>query len=172
MIMKTRFRSVPSGVLTAVMIGLAGCATNSPDSSQAPNPVGGAVEQPFRDLNMVHDQVPPILWRAVLSPYDRSGLDGCPALLAEIAALDVVLGADIDAKSPQENSGGEEIISDALQGVIGLPFRGIVRRLSGANDREDARLRAILAGMVRRGHLKGLAAERGCALPAPVNSAG
>ncbi|HSF11433.1 MAG TPA: hypothetical protein VLA50_00535, partial [Erythrobacter sp.] len=54
------------------------------------------------------------------------------------------------------------------QSVVGsiLPFRGILREVTGAasNDRE---LRAAYtAGMVRRSFLKGLGMGRGCEYPA------
>ena len=42
----------------------------------------------------------------------------------------------------------------------------IVREVSGANARRDAFNRAVTAGMVRRGYLKGLGQQRGCDYPA------
>ena len=39
--------------------------------------LGGAMQAPMRDLNLVHDDVPPILVRAYARPYDMTGLDTC-----------------------------------------------------------------------------------------------
>ena len=47
-----------------------------------------------------------------------------------------------------------------------IPFRGLIRELSGANAQERAVQAAIQAGLARRGFLKGLGAARRCQYPA------
>lgn len=47
-----------------------------------------------------------------------------------------------------------------------IPFRGILRELSGAAGQERDWRAAIYAGSVRRGFLKGLGQQKGCAYPA------
>jgi hypothetical protein len=54
------------------------------------------------------------------------------------------------------------------QSVVGslMPFRGIVREISGANDQRRKVQAAIEAGYARRAFLKGVGQERGCRYPA------
>ena len=47
-----------------------------------------------------------------------------------------------------------------------IPFRGIIREVSGAADRQRDFQEAILAGAIRRGFLKGLGDARECPYPA------
>ena len=47
-----------------------------------------------------------------------------------------------------------------------IPFRSVLRELSGAADHKRDFEAAIYAGAVRRGFLKGLGQQRGCAYPA------
>jgi hypothetical protein len=47
-----------------------------------------------------------------------------------------------------------------------IPFRSVLRELSGAADHQRAFQAAIYAGAVRRGFLKGLGQQQGCAYPA------
>jgi hypothetical protein len=47
-----------------------------------------------------------------------------------------------------------------------IPFRGILRELTGAAEQERDWRAAIYAGAVRRGFLKGLGQQKGCAYPA------
>jgi hypothetical protein len=51
---------------------------------------------------------------------------------------------------------------DAIGGVIGLPFRGVIRTLSGADYRERVLADAILSGIARRAFLKGAGRAAGC----------
>jgi hypothetical protein len=83
-----------------------------------------------------------------------------------------VLGPDLDAADEQEDDSefdASGLLSGAIGGIVGLPYRSIVRRLSGAAGRERVLRDAIFAGMVRRAFLKG-AARTACAL-APMNEA-
>ena len=47
-----------------------------------------------------------------------------------------------------------------------IPFRGVVRKLSGAESHDRLVQSAIIAGNVRRAYLKGLGEARGCMPPA------
>ncbi len=121
---------------------------------------------PLEDFNIDSDDLPPILIKAAEDPYDASSLSTCNALTTEIAALDTVLGDDFDIPADEDGrriSGGR-----VAQSVVGsfIPFRGIVREVSGANKRRREFNRAVTAGMVRRAYLKGLGQERGCRYPA------
>lgn len=130
-----------------------------PDASEV-------AKTPLRDLNIDARDIPEVLQTAARDPYALTGLDSCNALVTDIAALDQVLGADYDIA---DDNGNDRLSQGRIgQSVVGsiLPFRGIVREVTGAasNDRE---LRAAYtAGMVRRAFLKGVGLGRGCDYPA------
>jgi len=161
-------------------ISLAGCVTGRADgspqiqtSSQANTEnFQGAVAAPLRDLNVMRTQIPEVLLQAMADPYGRPpGRVTCPMLVELIKPLDYALGADLDEPSVDEDDVMDKGRGAALTAVAGvasdaIPFRGWVRRLSGA-QRHDALVQAaILAGGVRRGYLKGLGESRGCTPPA------
>jgi hypothetical protein len=132
--------------------------------------MGNAVGQPFKDFGVTREDPPEILKRAAMAPYALLNGQECGALLDEIAAIDGVLGPDLDAQdiyAKQSGTDAAALAADAIRGVIGLPFRGVIRWVSGADAREKVLADAILAGMVRRAYLKGAAHAAGC-LPAPV----
>jgi hypothetical protein len=112
---------------------------------------------PLRDLNIAARDIPDVLQTASRDPYALAGLDS-------------LLGADYDiAQDDGDDRLSEGRIGQSVVGSI-LPFRGILREVTGAaaNDRE---LRAAYtAGMVRRSFLKGLGLGRGCAYPARPKS--
>ncbi len=151
-------------VAMACLLGLSACASTgaTPSSSQASNPVGTAVQQPFQDLNLVRTDIPPVLQAADASPYERASLADCKVVTAQIAELDAQLGPDVDDKTAAGGQANSGIVSDLIQSAIGLPFRGIIRQVTGAEQRAQAWRHAVLAGMTRRAYLKGVSAERGC----------
>jgi hypothetical protein len=121
---------------------------------------------PLRDLNIQTQVIPSELVAAARDPYAIAGMGKCNALVTQIAALDSVLGADYDIADEDGNARfSQGRIGQSVVGSI-LPFRGILREVTGAaaNDRE---LRAAYtAGMVRRAFLKGVGLGRGCRYPA------
>ena len=121
---------------------------------------------PLQDFNLDSDDIPEVLLAAVDDPYASDGFNTCNDIVAQIAALDHVLGADFDIAVDEE---GRRINRQRIaKSVVGsfIPFRGIVREVSGANARRNEVRLAVTAGMVRRGYLKGLGQQRGCAYPA------
>jgi hypothetical protein len=135
---------------------LAGCTTVT-QPSRPPDPLNAALTQPLQDLSVIQAQAPALLTRAATQPYQPAG--DCAAIGRERADLDAVLGPDVDA--PQaEGRGG--LAGAVVSGVAALPFRGVVRRITGAHKRDQAVAATVLAGMVRRGYLRGEAAGRAC----------
>ena len=125
---------------------------------------------PLSDLNVRKKDVPVVLEVAMTKPYDLAGIKSCKGLTTAIMDLDVALGDDIDVATGEKtdmetvgNSGGA-----IAKSVIGsfIPFRGVVRELSGANAQEKLWDRALYAGAARRAFLKGMGEQRGCAWPA------
>ncbi|WP_328705850.1 hypothetical protein [Erythrobacter rubeus] len=120
---------------------------------------------PLTDLNIDSEDIPEVLLQAEADPYLSDGLESCNAIVGEIAKLDSVLGADYDLIGSGDTGLSRGKVAQSVVGSF-IPFRGIVREVSGAaGDQRKARS-AATAGMVRRGFLKGLGQERGCAYPA------
>lgn len=139
---------------------------DKPITDKDPSNAMDVAKTPVDDLNVGRDgEIPPLLTAAVADPYTLAGLGKCRQLSAAITDLDAVLGPDIDL--PQEErdriSGGR-----VAKWVVAsfIPFRGLIREISGANDQDRKVSAAIQAGVARRGFLKGVGAARGCKYPA------
>ncbi len=121
---------------------------------------------PLRDLNIDARDIPEVLLAAARDPYATAGLAKCAKVVSAIAELDMVLGADYDIA---EDDGGDWIsegrIGQSLVGSV-IPFRGILREVTGAAEADRNLREAYTAGMVRRAFLKGWGLGRGCAYPA------
>lgn len=149
-----------SAVTLLALTLLAGCASGRVQRSQAA--VTTAVEQPMRDLSLIQDEVAPVLTEAAVKPYAAAAEPAdCAALRASLAELEKALGPDVDQPAPRSDAMAG-LAGDLVRGAVNLPFRGIVRRVTGAEHRDAAYRRAVLAGMVRRGYLKGQLAARAC----------
>ncbi len=120
--------------------------------------------QPVRDVGIMKRQVPPILVKAQNDPYSLKGLKTCKQLAAEVTSLNMVLGPDyVVGNEVKENKAGKlaEAGGKTLVNTI-IPFRGLVREVTGAAP-ADRRLNAALdAGYARRGFLRGVHAKQGC----------
>ena len=176
-----RTASVLAAALTlaATAAGLGGCATGRADGSmqiqttdQANREnIGGAAKAPLRDLNMVRTHIPTILLQAQAAPYARPKVRGCAELARLIDPLEQALGADLDTPSTDEDDLLDKGRGTAL-GVAAsaasdtIPFRGWVRKLTGAEQHDREVQAAIIGGAVRRAYLKGLGEAQGCNPPA------
>lgn len=120
---------------------------------------------PMSDLNLRKDEIPQILIDAQTSPYSVNGLSRCPQIAAKVGEFDAILGDDIDLPQTEGRrvSGGR-----VAQWVVGsfIPFRGLIREVSGANGQQLRLQAAIQAGVARRSFLKGLGEAKGCRYPA------
>lgn len=155
--------------LSAVALGAApACA--QPDGAAKPltDREPGAVDiaaTPITDLNLRKDEIPQLLIDAQTKPYHLGGLGRCSQLAAEIGEFDAILGDDIDLpQTPTQRVSAGRI----GQYVVGsfIPFRGLIREVSGAADQRRRLTAAISAGLMRRAFLKGIGQERGCRYPA------
>jgi hypothetical protein len=120
--------------------------------------------QPARDVGMSKREIPPILEKAFNDPYSIKGMKTCVALANEVKALNAVLGADyVVGNEYTENrtgklaeAGGKTIINSII------PFRGLVREVTGAAP-ADRHMNAVVdAGLARRGFLRGVHLKQGC----------
>ena len=120
---------------------------------------------PLGDLNLRKGEIPPLLIQAQEQPYTLAGLTRCPQLAAAIGELDAVLGEDIDVAQAKGQSISPGRVAQSALGSF-IPFRGVIRELSGANAQERKIQTAIYAGTARRAFLKGVGQQRGCRYPA------
>jgi hypothetical protein len=144
---------------------LAGCQTNPAKK----NDLGHAVTAPLSDLNLVRDKIPAVLQVARSAPYAVPEDTSCKALAAHVVELNDVLGNDVDTLSANGEHGfGADDIGDAAVSAIRnttegvIPFRGWIRKLTGAERHSREVAATIFAGSARRAFLKGLAVGKGC----------
>jgi hypothetical protein len=138
-----------------------------PDESMGKH-AGDAVTQPLRDINIDKEDIPQKLLDIQSNPYALDGLGKCRALIAEVAELNAVLGPDIhEIPEKSRTEKREEGVSRVAGGIIGgfIPFRGLVREVTGANAARARFDRAVTAGFVRRSFLKGVGLQRRCKAP-------
>ena len=153
------------GALIACGAVLAAPDASAPESKPMTK-AGDVMKQPLNDLNVVKPKVAPVLVRAKAAPYGRPNGD-CQILNAEILELNTALGPDFDAATAQKASlskklsdGGFSLASRAVSSAI--PYRGIVRQVTGAEKSAHDVNDALLAGIARRAYLKGYGQMLGC----------
>ena len=164
------FRSLP------LFLALALCACAASETPQGNQPLADAATAPLSDLNLVRAEIPPVLQAARRAPYAVPSDGSCPAIGRDVEALDAVLGPDLDTPPTADNPGlierGADAAGNAAVGAVRgaaegvVPFRGWVRKLTGAERYSRNVTAAIAAGTVRRAFLKGLGAAASGAAPA------
>lgn len=122
------------------------------------------VSQPARDVGMSRTEIPPALLKASQDPYGLAGLKNCKQLGGAVNALNEVLGPDFERGSKyHENrmakfaqAGGKTVVNSFI------PFRGLVREVTGAAPADRRYQAAVDAGYARRGFLRGVYLNRNC----------
>jgi len=176
---RTLFRSLMpamamlSGLLLAGMAGPAraqqqdnASKQDERDGDDTLDRAGDIAVQPARDIGIAKKEIPPVLVDAVAQPYALPRRASCGWLREEHARLDDALGPDFDTDAQvNENRAGQLAAAGGEMLVNSLiPFRGLVREVSGAASADRRRLAAMNAGLARRGYIRGVAATRGCAI--------
>lgn len=176
--MRPTILALSASALGAIVL-LGGCTTTRSDGSpkvettSEANREGlkGVAKAPLRDLNMLRTKIPEVLLQATADPYERPKTGRCNELLVLLKPLNDALGADLDTPSVDE----DDLLDKGKTGAFGfmagaasdvIPFRGWVRKLSGAERHDRLVQAAITAGAVRRAYLKGLGEAKGCNPPA------
>lgn len=160
----------------AAVLALAGCASDTAAR------VGDAATTPLSDLNIKKADIPAVLVSAQKNPYQTPAAQNCVAIALEIRELDEALGADLDAPVSEgkptlmhkaSNLAADQAVNAVQRTAQDLiPFRGWMRKLSGAERYANHVSACIMAGSVRRAYLKGIAASQSCAwrdVPAGVD---
>ena len=142
--------------------------------SQTGEGFADAALSPLEDLNLKRREIPPLL-AAMASPYHVPADLTCEELDRMIAELEGVLGPDWDAPKPDERLKTEVLGDEAAQAALGavesgvtgwIPFRGLIRKATGAESHEKKYSRAYKIGAQRRTYLKGYGLAKGCPAPA------
>ena len=125
------------------------------------------VSQPAKDVGIMRTRIPPILIDAAASPYSLSGLKTCRQISGEIIELSTVLGPDYGAPPAAQRGRAGAIASAGGRAVVNsiIPFRGVVREVTGAAPAERQYNAAVDAGLARRGFLRGVHQTRKCKTP-------
>lgn len=125
--------------------------------------------QPAEDLNIDKKEIPKELQEIAEAPYSLDGITSCRDIRKEVRKLDKVLGDDLDVVEDDSKADKRRKTASSLgKSLIGglIPFRGIVRELTGAAAQQRRYDQAVYAGVVRRSFMKGIGKERGCKFPA------
>ena len=167
--MKTASHSIPRMALSILIglsvSGLSACASleEEIDHFQV------AASSPFRDINLLQQPIPDQL-QYLSHPYGQAGMSGCQAWSAEIQQLEQAYIAN-DGRRPgyRRDSitfvGRTGNLRDAGVRALSrsvLPFRGVVRQVSGAARLEQNAGRASDRARYRIGYLVGLARANNC----------
>lgn len=126
---------------------------------------GKIVTQPARDVGASKITIPAVLIHARGDPYTLAGTENCASIDAEMAQLDEALGPDFEAGDPdkKENKAGR-LARAGGQTVVNaiIPFRALVREISGAAPAQRRLNDAVDAGFARRGYLRAIRQAQAC----------
>lgn len=155
----------------AVTIAAAATAQTPPtDKPQSDlGKIGDTMEnigtKPLKDFNLIKPEIDEGLERIMAEPYSLAGIRTCSQYSAAIGRLTYVLGPDVDspefkkkAKTPAEQALS---LGESAAGSL-IPFSGVIRRLTGAEAKQNYAKAVVYAGSVRRAYLKGNARAKGC----------
>jgi hypothetical protein len=161
-------------ILLATAVGAlicGGVSAREPGKDEAKQPdetrqkAGEIVTQPARDVGVMRTKIPPVVEKAAEDPYSLKGVKTCRQLAAAVSELNAELGPDFEVgtETKKENragriaeAGGKTVVNSIL------PFRGLVRELTGAAPAQRRLNAAIDAAYARRGFLRGVHATRRC----------
>lgn len=138
-----------SGLVAATLVA---CAAFAAQAEVRPGETQG--------LGLRGADTPKFLKAVAADPYRAPAEPACETIPAELKALDEVLGADADAPRKRKS----QAVKWAMNSVRGMvPYRGVVRFLTQADQHDHALMDATMAGFARRGFLRGLEANLHCA---------
>lgn len=120
--------------------------------------------QPARDVGASKVVIPPVLAAAIASPYEAGASRTCAAIAAQLRDLNAVLGPDFIAGADANENRASKIAEAGGKTIVNslIPFRGLVREVTGAAPAQRRLNAAIDAGYARRGFLRGLQRARKC----------
>ncbi|XUU60137.1 hypothetical protein ACRAQ6_11255 [Erythrobacter sp. HA6-11] len=166
-IRKQSIRGLVETGLIALALGCSAAAAAQDEQEvvrdQEPD-VEDVIMTPIDDLNLDGDEIPEILETVSKDPYASPPGKDCESLRLAIADLDAVLGPDYDIINEGSDPFSEGKIAKRVVGSF-IPFRGILREITGAAGEKRELRAAIVAGLARRAYLKGLGEASECPYP-------
>ncbi len=128
---------------------------------------GRIVTQPAKDVGAAKTKIPPALAAAGADPYGMKGLATCKQIAAAFHSMTDVLGPDFKAGETKKENKAGKLAEAGGQTVVNslIPFRGLVREVTGAAPAQRRLNRSLDAGYARRGFLRGLYTGRKCKSP-------
>ncbi len=125
--------------------------------------MGDIITAPLQDANLKKKRIPEVLELARGNPYEMTGLGNCASIKQKISALSEVLGTDFDSAEDSRPNRGRQAANVGKSVVQSfIPFRGVIREVTGAAAAQREWDAAVDAGIARRGFLRGVARVRGC----------
>lgn len=127
----------------------------------------GAVDiasQPARDIGASKVEIPPVLVKASQDPYGLAGLKSCKQIGGAIGDLTQVLGPDFQRGASYKENRAAKLAEAGGKTVVNsfIPFRGLVREVTGAAPADRRHQAAVEIGYARRGFLRGVYLARSC----------
>lgn len=125
---------------------------------------GRIASQPVKDVGVAKTIIPPVLVAASQNPYSLKGIRTCRDISAAFHALTEVIGPDFTPGQIKKENKAGKLAEAGGQTVVNslIPFRGLVREVTGAAPAQRRLNRAIDAGYARRGFLRGVHQTRKC----------
>jgi len=125
---------------------------------------GRIATQPVQDVGVKKITIPPAVQKAAAAPYSAKSVRTCAQIRRELGDLDEVLGPDFDGGLARKENRAGKIAEAGGKTVVNalIPFRGLVREVTGAAPAQRRLNAALDAAYARRGYLRGLAQMRKC----------
>ena len=125
---------------------------------------GRIAAQPVHDVDASRTKIPPVLEAASADPYSLAGARTCAQIARSVAALTEALGPDFASGSAKKENKAGKLAEAGGKTIVNaiIPFRGLVREISGAAPAQRRLNDAVDAGLARRGFLRGLQSARRC----------
>ncbi|MBW8815488.1 MAG: hypothetical protein JF588_18865 [Caulobacterales bacterium] len=120
--------------------------------------------QPARDIGLSKREIPPVLEDAFTDPYGIRKLRTCAQLAAAVRTLNEALGPDYVAGGEYRENRLSKLAAAGGKSVVNsiIPYRGLVREITGAAPADRHMNAVVEAGLARRGFLRGVQFRQGC----------
>ena len=174
-----------SAALLAVACASTPSAEDTTDAKATPSATERAIERtesgfgdaalsPLEDVNLKRASIPEE-FISIKNPYLVDPEITCTEIAIEVTELDGLLGRDWDIPPPDKKGLSEraadgastaflDAVASGASGII--PYRGLVRSVTGANRHASKVRKAYERGSHRRTFLKAMGLAKGCEYPA------
>lgn len=141
---------------------------------QSQDGFGDAAASPLKDVNLIRENAPEE-FKAIKNPYNVDPEITCDEIAVEVTRLNELLGRDWDIPPPDKKGMSDRAADGASTAFLDtvastasgfIPYRGIVRTVTGANSHATKVRKAYERGSHRRTFLKGMGLIKACDYPA------